>query len=463
MIFSFVSIRIATTLITPYELGRQSIFLNIGTILCLLFSSPIVAYWNRHLHQWKENGKLVHFSLLFLLYLAGLLLPITLLMTLVNKFVGVGTPLSNYWLLWIIISGFFLSQVNGTFTSSLNFLDHRITYVAITNIVLWGGLLLSVVFVRNFGPNGEWWYSGSMVMRLLVVALILPIALFRIGKDTGKEKIEFKKEISGMIDFSSPLFIYSIIYIFQNNSYPFLFSIRANTVALGLFVVGSGIGATPVAMFNTLFQEYYNPIFYKSITNNPDQKSKAWNSYVEIYLPTIVAFCIFTIGVSPIMVKLAVGPAFQSVGWLAIWGCVAQFLVVIYSMFNLASHAYLKTNLMILPTVLGAIVTVILLILLLPVSPLLGGALAVTLGNLAICLGMLWQIKGIIHTVFPWKRISNAIFLSLPILLTMFIPAWLSDKVLILVAIFFMAGFYALGVQVFLGRNWLLAERRINL
>jgi len=383
-----------------------------------------------------------------------LLLPISLIGVFINNIVGFGTQVSAGWLIWIIFGGFFLSQISNTAITSFNLWGKRVIYVIVSNIVLWGGLLLSVVFIRNLENNAEWWYSGTVVIKLFLLVLLFPSIVFKLQKKTTKHKVDISSEWESLWQFSSPLIVYSFVYFLQYQSYPFLFGFRADVVSLGLFSVGLNLGLNPMRMFSNLFEEYYNPIFYSRINSNPEQIRDAWNQYVKAYLPAIIAFGFFVIGISPLLAKILLGSQFQSVAWLAIWGVILQVCVVSYSLLNMASHAFYQTKLMIMPTILGAFFTVGLLSFLLPIDPLLGGAIAVLTGAFINLVGMAWQIKKVMPVSIPWKLILIASTISAPYLVTFWGINLVQGNIYLVLAFVGMV-FYALIAQLFLGKEWL--------
>ena len=81
-----------------------------------------------------------------------------------------------------------------------------------------------------------------------------------------------------------------------------------------------------------------------------------------------------------------IGTSFQSAGWLALWGVAQEGLLIVLSLLNLASQACLKTNLMIRPTAIGAVVTLLLLFILLPYKPLMEGPSQLCRDLVLVCL-----------------------------------------------------------------------------
>ena len=253
IVFSIVSVKLPTTILTPSEMGRQNIFLAIGSAISLLLISPISAYWNRKIHVWMTSKRLYQASLILAGYIFSITIFASLILLFINQLFGIGTEVTSLWLIWIIFSGVFISQIFNTFISSMNFLNFRIWYVFLINLISWGGLLLALILVHRLGAKAEFWYSGAMIAKILVIVAVLPIILISLHKTSAEFVIDNKNALNNLWAFSSPLLIYSLLYFFQSQSYPFIFSLKADEAALGLFAVGMNVGFTPMRMFSTLF------------------------------------------------------------------------------------------------------------------------------------------------------------------------------------------------------------------
>ncbi len=85
-------------------------------------------------------------------------------------------------------------------------------------------------------------------------------------------------------------------------------------------------------MFDTLFTEYYRPLFYTEIAHSdPEKKARAWNRYASAYFPTLVLIGVFFVFGGRFLVQLLVGEEFRTLAWLTGFGATIQVLASVNS------------------------------------------------------------------------------------------------------------------------------------
>jgi O-antigen/teichoic acid export membrane protein len=86
----------------------------------------------------------------------------------------------------------------------------------------------------------------------------------------------------------------------QTQGYRFFVADSLGLIALGLFVAGYGISAGLMAAFESVLTTYFQPRFYKRVSNNNlvDQ-SLAWNKYAGAILPSLILVTFLLAGLAP--------------------------------------------------------------------------------------------------------------------------------------------------------------------
>lgn len=440
------SVRLATEVLPPDAFGTFSLLSAMGSTLCLLLVSPLGAFWTRKLHAWQAAGLLTVMAMRFLWVLGLSSGPVTVIVWLLLNAGSNRWSASWFWSAWIVLSGFVAPVIANTYINSLNLLGWKVRYVLISLFIAAGSLGGSYALVRFFGPSGEAWYSGAAVPRLILAACT---AAFVVAA-SGRRKREGRRDQldrSELVRFSSPLWAYGVVYFLQVQSYPFLFGLRANSAALGLFAAGMAVGASTVQIFATLLAEIYNPEFFKGLSTPACLKVEhSLDEYVEAYVPALVAFALFVASVHGPLGRLLLSPGYRDVSWIVLIGVAYQSLLALSAIVSLGGQALMKTRIALGPAIVGGVFTVLGMWMVLPLSPLLGGG-AVLVGSLAVSLVLgMHNLSQCVRVRLPWRPLGRAIGLSLPLAIVPLVAATPESAAKAVVSLG-LAGIYALAVQ----------------
>ncbi len=453
--------RVVTAVLNPEEIGRRDLVLSVTSWFALLLISPVGNYLNRHAVEWYRVGYLLKSLRAFVLFLASvavLAAPLTLLLSVTG---GIGTRIGMGWLLWLVAGSLVFGSLANQFNGILNIVGLRGSYVAFANLSSWLGLLFAVVLTSWRGRDAESWLSGILVAQLLVwVGTVL--VLRRVGRPSAEvlrnAPPSSSFDVRSVLHFSFPLVISTCFYWVQTSGYRFLLAGLTDVETIGLLSVGLAVASAPLAMFDSLFSDYYRPFFYQDIAfSNEVGRADAWNRYASAYFPAILLVTVFLALTGPFLTRLLVSAGFRSVAWLALWGALLQGMIGIYSVYVLLTHASLNTRVLIRPNVIGAAVTLTGILLMAPWQPLLGPAIAMCLGMFVI----LMDTGRVLHARFPlhvpWSRMGRSMFLAIPLAASVSVLRWRFPNPTALQAIGVLGGglVYLTIAQLLLARDWL--------
>src|SRR5439155_14823441 len=200
-------------------------------------------------------------------------------------------------------------------------------------------------------------------------------------------------DVTSVFQFSWPLVITTAFYWAQTSGYRFVLAGLTDVRNISLLTVGLSIASAPLAMFDTLFTEYYRPIFYQEIKfSTESHKARAWGRYASAYFPAIILTGVFVAFGGPFLARVLVSRAFQGVAWLVLWGALIQSTLMVYSTYVSLSFASLDTRVLVRPNILGAVAALSLILLLARGLPLLGPAIALTVGMVVTMLDAALQL-----------------------------------------------------------------------
>ena len=464
---SLVAVRLSTAMLEPNEIGRVNLVLSVTSWFVLLLISPVNNYVFRQTVEWYAEKKLNEVLQRFGLFLAGVAVLATAILALVHFTIGIGTPIHMGWLLWLVIASLLFNTLNVTFITILNTLGYRSLYVIFMNLSLWLGLGAALGLIVWGGKQAEYWMTGLLLGQ---IAVMIPsgLAILKLPK---QQSVQFIKsgntagfDVRSVFVFSWPLIITTGFYWMQTNGYRFVLVGFTDAATIGLFTIGLTIGVAPMKMFETVFTEYYQPIFYRDIAfTDTHQKAQAWNRYISAYFPSIILMGSFIGFGGPFLARLLVSESFHQVSWLSLWGVLTQLALMVYAAYVSFSFALLDTRRLMISNFFGALVAIGGTLLLAPWQPLLGTAIALFLAMFVTMLITAFNLGIDFPLRLPWRRLGKAGALALPLMLMMELLSriFLDPTVLQSFMSLTITGIYMLFAQFILARKWIFSKSSI--
>lgn len=462
MLTSIISIRIFTTFLSPLEVGRLNILMAICGWFGLVLINPVGMYVYRKIIEWKEKGVASKYTIYFFRYLLIVATFAIFITSVLRHYLNLEIKV-----LWsFVVGGYILSSSGNTsFLSWLNLFGKRFHFVLFTILTLWFCLLFSTLFVGVISSKSEYWLLGQIFGYFLVlfVAKIMTLRVLN-SNDIGNYKNQ-DFTLSSVFNFGFPLALGTFLYWIHTQGYRFVFQKIAGLDTLGLFTVGFGIGSNLIISLETLFNQYYHPIFYQEIANSDEkQRTLAWNKYAYAFFPAIVLVSIY-LGVSgPLLTKVFTGERFHQVGNIIFWGVIAESLRIITSTTALVSHAQIETKPLIVPSIIGTIVAIVGVFIFVRINPFHGAGFALSFGWLLAFIYLFKNMRKLLPIKFPVKRILYSLMLSIPLFsMLIMIKIYKQFTTLQSLLILGVFGSYMLFAQIVLARKWISLPIKIDL
>lgn len=415
-IMLLITMRVATSYLTPAEMGRLSLITAATAFYVLFLVNPIGMFINRRLHAWDALG----ISKLYLNVYGAYLLLVSVLagasIYLLNLFGVFGGEFSTAWLVILICGSIFFTTTNQTVIPSLNLLGFRLQYFVLTVATIILSLILAYLLVITFVCTAEYWQAGIIIGQVVLAAIGASVLYSKLSPVViGKFTSTFN--LQTIYAFAWPIAISVAFNWMQMQGYRFLVSDELGLKTLGLFVAGYGISAGMIAAFESLLVTYFQPKFYKSVSDsNSIEQSIAWNTYADAFLPPLVLVIMTLIAIAPELTRFMVGPSFQSAAEFVMWGAVAEGFRVIASVYGMAAHGKMNTKLLIAPNVLGALMCTAFVLFLTPDYGASGLGLARALGGVSLILSMHLLMTKRLEVKLPALRLCKAAVAGLMVL-----------------------------------------------
>jgi O-antigen/teichoic acid export membrane protein len=412
---SVLYIRVFTTLLSPGEVGRMNIILTVSGWFGLVLLNPVGMYMNRRLLEWGKEGALLASLKNWLLYLLAVSALSVLLLPAYSGFLGI--EVHPLWLAALVVAGIVVTTGNNSCAGFLNLLGHRFYFISGSVLTLWAGLAFSALLAISFPASAELWLGGQLAGQALAFLLMLRL-LHKVlpAADLPAEKRPFLSDAGPVWNFSWPLSVSVFLYWIHTQGYRFLFQREAGSDALGIFVVGFAIGSSLMLAFESLFSQFYQPIYYAEISHSSDEgKTAAWDRYAEAFIPMVIITAVFVAANGGAIARILAAEKFRRGGEIIIWGAAAEGLRMIISLISLVSHSKFKMAPIILPGAAGTLTLLCGLVFLMPMDHFIGAGTSIVLGWIVAGILLYYSMRRLLPIKLPWARIAYAALLSVPL------------------------------------------------
>ena len=415
-----VTIKTATTLLSPSDVGSMNQLMSLAILGTSAVLTPVAAYISRGCLEWMDVGtlsrRLGSYFLVVLAVAPVLGLVAWAIQSQLMLVAGVGAA----WvggLVALYTVGFSLHTMG---TSGLNLIGHRVLYILFGNIAAWGGLVLAVRYSKG-EASPEMWLLGifcGFLLSSLSYALLDRYARAGVSSHSSDGPGMLPFDWRTVFMFVWPQAIVFVLWWIQSQSYRFVLTWVADIATVGLFAAGYMMCSVPMQTFETLFNEFYSPTLYRALKGQDREgMARAWNAYAAAYIPAVILFGAFLVGSVAFMVRLLLGEQFQAVTPILIWPALTETVRAISSTLHQLGLAKVDMTVSVLPVLVGALVAPTLVYFLAPHEPLLGTALALLAAGVAVFAVVIPVSCRALPVVWPIRRIIYAAALGVPLCL----------------------------------------------
>ncbi|QWD09489.1 hypothetical protein G6713_01695 [Polynucleobacter paneuropaeus] len=370
---ALATMRLATTFLSPEEMGRMTLILAVTSIYSLFFVSPTGMFITRRLHSWYESGKLPHYLIYHFIFLifVSILAAVTILIFFDLSSLTIDVQIG--WLIALVCSSLLVTTSSQTLVSAINILGYRNLFVWLSLLAGCASLIVSVYLVIAIGKEAYIWILGIIIGQamggIFGLSALINKGLLRTASKKGLFGIHKNslKLIPSFIEFIWPLTIALGLAWVQNQWYRFAFEDALGIYALGLFVTGFGISAGIIGAMESALTTYLLPNMYKKI-NGATQEVwiRAWAEYAAIVYSIIFLLLIYISFLATELTQILVGPMYQSAAKYVAYGAAFEFFRVLSGIIALVAQAKMKTRTLLWPGLIGATTSLGLILLLLP-------------------------------------------------------------------------------------------------
>jgi len=361
--------RVATTLLSPEEMGRVSLVLTTIAFFALFFVSPVGTFINRRLHAWEASGAARHYLvryvnyLLFVVLIAAIGSYIFYVMGLTDFGISIG------WLIFLVCGSLLFNTINQTAIPSLNLLGDSGKFVLLSVATIAASFASATLLVQTVHPSAQYWLLGLLFGQTIIGAIGVKTLFARLQKTKtlNTRPAVFRRHRQMLFGFAWPVAIAAGLGWVQGQGYRYLMEGQLGLAQLGLFVAGYGISAGMIAGFESVLTTYFQPRLFRDVsTGNAVKQAQAWQRYAAAVIPSLLLTVAFIVMLAPELTRIFLGKDFQSAADYVVWGALAEAARVLVGAYSLIAHVYMRTRWLIVPNLVGAVLSITFCALLIP-------------------------------------------------------------------------------------------------
>jgi O-antigen/teichoic acid export membrane protein len=446
------TLKISTMLLSPEQMGIMYIFLSIQTFFIFTFISPVGQYINRKTHSWNKHNSIWNNLFLFNIYIVIIALLAVLVSFILHEYFTIinQVPLDN--LLYLMFGFIVFITLNQTIIPLLNMLHYRISFTVLTILTSLGILVFGYIFISVFNNGIISWLSGLLLSNITILIIGYIILNKKINSNfvgiIESLKLLTKDKIKSILKIVLPISLATLLMWIQGNGYKFIVEQNLGLEFLGFLGVGLAIASQIASIVESIITQYLSPIYYQKISNaNLEDRIKTFNWLLNIKIPIYLLLALYVTFLAPYIVNILVDEQYASVYFFTIFGIWIEFFRMVTNVLYTVSLSELKTKKVIIPYLIGAIVSIGLIYLsslqsdyklYIPLSLILGGIITAVI--------MYINMKKLLCFSIDYRILQKVIMLSIPYIL---ILNFTNKNIITSLVIVAISGMYFLGTVYF--------------
>lgn len=417
-LLALAMMRVATTILSPEEMGSVSLVLTTVAFFALFLVNPVGMFINRRLHAWESSGAARQYLIRYALYLilVTLIAAVGVLFLYLSGKVNFGVSIG--WLLFLVCGSLFFNTLNQTAIPSLNLLGDSGRFILLTIATIATSFACATLLVHKISPVAQYWLLGLLLGQTLLAVIGVRVLFARLRQTNLAHTVTSisRRHWQKLLSFAWPVAIAAGLGWVQGQGYRYMIEGQLGLAQLGLFVAGYGISVGMIAGFESVLLTYFQPRLYRDVsTGHPVEQVQAWQRYAVAVIPSLLLTAALIVMIAPELTRIFLGPNFQSAVDYVIWGAFAEAARVAAGIYSLIAHMYMKTRWLIIPNLIGAVLSVSLCTLFIPNLGVMGVGLGLAVSGLAVVvtmhLLMVRHVSGGIPFIHVWRAVIAIIAL----------------------------------------------------
>lgn len=387
-LLALAMMRVATTLLSPVEMGRVSLVLTTVAFFALFLVNPVGMFINRRLHAWQASGGARFYLTRYVGYLLVVAAFAAVILQLAHMTGVAAFGISIGWLVLLVCGALLFNTINQTAIPSLNLLGDSRRFVILSVATIGASFASATLLVQTVQPSAQYWLLGMLLGQAMMGIIGSQVLLARLARPAGAHAplAIGKQHVRTLFSFAWPVAIAAGLGWVQGQGYRYLIEGKLGLAQLGLFVAGYGISAGIIAGFESVLTTYFQPRLYRDASAGGDlhAQAQAWQRYAAAVMPSLLLTMALVVTLAPELTRIFLGKNFYAASEYVIWGALAEAARVLIGIYSLIAHVHMRTRWLIMPSVLGAALSITLCALLIPRLGAAGAGIGLVVSGFAV-------------------------------------------------------------------------------
>ena len=413
---ALVMVRVATTVLSPEEMGKVSLILASIAFFAFLLINPVGTFINRRLHAWQRTGVAKEYLIRYAAYLfiVSLVAASVLVGLYTLGILDFGVPL--VWLFFLVSGSLLFNTINQTSIPSLNLLGDSKRFVFYSILTVASSLICAFLLVEELYPAAQYWVFG-LLLGQTIFAAIGTRSLFRLldQADVTPPVLSMNDyHFQALVKFAWPVAIAATLGWVQAQGYRYIMEDHLGLAALGLFVAGYGLSAGLIAGFEAILTTYFQPRLYRDVSpSHSEHYGEAWKRYASAIIPSLILTVALIASLAPELTRMLLGAHFQTAVDYVVWGAFAEAARVLVGVYSLIAHVYMRTSWLVFPSLVGALSSILLILYLIPHLGPTGVGVGLTLSGVVVVMTLHYMLIDKVGGGLPVRPMLLAVFAAL--------------------------------------------------
>jgi O-antigen/teichoic acid export membrane protein len=291
-------------------------------------------------------------------------------------------------------------------------------FIFLSTASLAASLVFASLIVLLVAPEAKYWLLGLLIGQTLFAIIGTQILFVKLNENHTPSLLPIidRRHLKKLFNFSWPVSVAAGLAWVQLQGYRYVIDMGLGLSELGLFVAGYGISAGLIAAFESVLTTFFQPRLYRDVsTADARQQAKAWQKYAAVVMPSLILTAGLCIILAPELAKMLLGKDFQSSANFIIWGAFSESARVLISAYSLIAHIHMRTDWLIVPNLIGGVLSILLIQFLIPIMGSAGAGLGLVISGATVVAIMHIYLAGPIVKGVPIRLMLIAGIFSITI------------------------------------------------
>ena len=351
-VVGLLSIRYATTVLSPSQYGELTLLLSIQAFCGLFLINPVDQHINRQAHAWWSEGTLMSRMAAYRTYVVGSALIGALGASLLEAQAGGVSKI----LTMLAVFGMVLSATGSAMSAHLlNMLGFRAASVAWASLTVIASFLCALLLVY-FVPTALAWFSGQ--------AFGMALGAIGAGRALSRRSQATKNTLAHLpvidrqtaLNYCLPLAVATGFMWLRLSGWRFVMEYYWGLELLGYAAIGLSLASQLWGLAESLAMQFLHPLFYRYISQaNPLHSAAVFSDLLNVQGPVYLVLAGATVCGAAALLHLLTHAQYAGAVYFVMLGALVEFCRVLGNVLGNVAQVTRHTRSLAFPYASGAL------------------------------------------------------------------------------------------------------------